>query len=61
MAKGSKGDGNSLYLDLNGSNMGADICQNPLNECLKRVNFIVYKQYLTRLLSAQFKALALSI
>ena len=39
MAKGNKGDGNTLYLDLNGSYMGADICQNPLNEHLRWVSF----------------------
>lgn len=46
MAKGDKG--NVLYHDLNGSYMGADIYQNPLNELLKWVNFITYKLYLSK-------------
>lgn len=46
MAKGVKG--NVLYHDPNGSYMGADICQNPLNELLKWVNFITYKLYLSK-------------
>lgn len=45
-AKGDKRDGNALYLDLNGSYIGADVCQNPLKELLKWVNFIAYKLYL---------------
>lgn len=48
MAKGSKGDGNVLYLDGGGSSMGVDICQNPSNKHWKWVNFIAYKLNLSK-------------